>query len=246
MVTGTLVLLALINILGFNAFLTDNSNSGLPYSIVFFMFTNNYYSNISMILAFLSMCIGSLSIIEDRSRGSLGVLQTKPLYKRDIIIGKFFGIIMFMLLFIIFTIILFGSFMLILKGAPGNIFDIILRFIIFIFLLSLNAIFTAGVAILFSIIFKNKFTALVLSVSYIFIEWLTQKAIIPDTSGDLQLINPSYLYKYTIFSHDSKLFDSTSTLASWFDSSTLKILLIIAEVIIVVLVCCIAYVRDER
>jgi ABC-2 type transport system permease protein len=153
---------------------------------------------------------------------------------------------------VVFSVTLFVSLMLIFGGVPANFPDLLLRLCAYVFLFYLNSAFTVSVVMLFGIVFKDKLVALVVSASYVFIEWASPAPIIPDSFGDLRLINPSYIYQVTLLNPGNtgiKLFDSfdytSSTLVSWLGASWLYLILMMAEVVIVILVCCMIYIREE-
>jgi ABC-2 type transport system permease protein len=90
---------------------------------------------LSLLFAFLSMCIGVISIADEKSKGSLRVLLAKPVYRRDVIIGKFIGISTFLFLLIILTVTLFVSLMIAVYSGPESSVEFVLRMASFAILL---------------------------------------------------------------------------------------------------------------
>ena len=142
-----------------------------------------------MFFAFLSMCIGITSIADERSKGSFRVLFTKPVYRRDVVAGKFIGISVFMFLLIMLTMALFVSLMIVTYAGPESVIDFMLRIFLFAVLLFVNCCFTLGLVMCLGI-FLSKSEALIVSLSFISIEWLTIIGSVPASLGDLRLIDP--------------------------------------------------------
>jgi ABC-2 type transport system permease protein len=92
----------------------------------------------------------------------------------------------------------------------------------------------------------SKSEAIIISIAFIAFEWLTNIGSLPGALGSLQLINPNYLYAYIICFTQEQLFDtSSSSFGSWFNSMLPYIVLMVAEAIIIVLVSCMLFNREE-
>lgn len=241
---GTLMfILALINAAGCSALLP--SIDILDHSIVFFIGVGNFFWIVSMFFAFLSMCIGIISITDERSKSSLRVLITKPLYRRDVIMGKFFGISIFLLLFIFFTVTLFISLMMTVYEAPDSIIELILRMGSFVFILFFCCSFTLGLVMLFGILL-SKAEALILSLAFMSFEWLPQTPMSFFVYSDLQIIDPIYLFHHAIFTFEGDdLFTTTLPFIAWLNHALPYVIIMIAEVLIIVLLNSILFNREE-
>jgi len=67
---------------------------------------SNTLYHTSILLSILSMFIGILTVAEERISGSIGVLLTKPLYRRDVISGKFAGLSLFLFFITVLIVVL--------------------------------------------------------------------------------------------------------------------------------------------
>lgn len=239
---------AVVNTLGYSRTwdkLQQNSlNIDDPFYLLGF---GSFFYNLSMLCAFLSMCIGIISIADERSRGSLRVLMTKPLYRRDIITGKFLGISLFTLLLVFLCYILFVLPLIIFYGGPVSFSDFLLRLVSIIILTFLNSSFTLGLVMLIGIVL-GKAEALVVSLAYIALEWVIELPSLSTYLGKpLEIIDPVILFNnainpnsaYYIFSPDLPPF------SAWLGYSMPYIVLMVAEVVAIVLVNCTLFNQEE-
>jgi ABC-2 type transport system permease protein len=196
------------------------------------------------------MCIGITSMVKERSSGSLRVLTAKPLYRRDIIIGKFLGLSLFLLILMVLTEAIFVSLLIMVNGEPDSLLDLLLRLSSFIILMFLNCSFTLGLVMLFGILF-NKAEALVLSMAFVSIEWLQQANVDFQFLGQIQqLIDPMKLYFYTIFVYSGNycmgtLFQTRLSFDAWLSHALPYVALMLAEVVLIVLINSAVFSREE-
>jgi len=212
--------------------------------IFFYTGIGNFYWMLSMFFAFFSMCIGITSVADERSNNTFRVLFTKPLYRRDIIVGKFLGISVFLLVALAFTVTILTFFVVHVYGGPASLNELMLRVGTFTFILFLNCVFTLGLVMLVGIIF-NKGEALVISLAYISFEWLTQTGLIPQSLGDLQIINPMTLFVFASCRPGNDLLMITLPFDIWLTNALPFIVLLMAEVVIVALANCILFAKEE-
>lgn len=139
----------------------------------------------------LTLCLGVVSIADERSKASLGVMLAKPLYRRDLILGKLTGIAAFLLLLMTITFVFFVSSLIVVYGNMGSMMEVFIRMSLFIFLLFAYCCFTLGVVALFSILF-SKGAALVASLAYFCYEWYSYGFIAPSDPffGALRRFDP--------------------------------------------------------
>lgn len=115
--------------------------------------------------------------------------------------------------------------------------ELLLRSGSFAFLLFLNCSFTAGVAVLFTVILK-KADAVMASIAFVAIEYLAWMNWVPDSLGDLKIINPVNLYvKAFEISVRNDLVSISLPYWSWLNYALPYICLMIAEIVIIVLIC---------
>jgi ABC-2 type transport system permease protein len=178
------------------------------------------------------------------------VLVAKPLYRRDIIVGKFLGLGLFLLLSMVFVELVYVFLMVLVNGAPDSLLELVLRVSLFIVLLFLNCCFTLGLVMLFGIVF-SKAEALVLSVAFISFEWLQQANVDFQFLGEIQkLVDPMKLYFNTfgVISGDrvvGTLFETRLSLGAWLDHALPFMVLMLAEVVLIVLVDSAVFSREE-
>jgi ABC-2 type transport system permease protein len=215
-------------------------------------FSNNHYY-MAVVFAFLSMCLGVVSITDGRSDGSLKVLMTKPLYRRDIIFGKFIGISAFILLLIALTLAIFTSTAILINGGPSSFTDLFFRAGAFAIVLFLNSDITLAVVMLFGIAL-NKVEALVISVFYMAVEWLSFSKVIPNPFKgsvlDLSNIEPFELYMKAMWGGSGSIIEHyifwyLNPIGEWLDRSLPYLVLMLAEIILLVLINCMLFNREE-
>lgn len=201
----------------------------------FYVGIGNFFWDLSMLFSFLAMCIGIISFTSEQN-GAFRVLLTKPLYRRDVMGGKFIGILSFLLVMVVLTVVLFISLVMIVYGGPGSLTELLLRTGSFILLLFLNCSFTAGIAVMFTVILK-KAEAVMASIAFVAAEYLTRMRWIPASIGDLKILNPVNLYvKAFEIEPRSDLVSISLPYGSWLGYAMPYVFLMLAEVVIIILV----------
>ena len=185
----------------------------MGYSDVFMVGVGNTFHNTSLILSFLSLCMGIISIAGERSNGSIRVLLTKPVYRRDVIAGKFLGINALILLLATFILVVCVSSVMVSYGGPESTIAI-LKLLTYVFLLYVFCSIMAGMMLLFGIIFKDLSVALVFSVSYLYLSWFVEAPA--SLQGVQMALSPVILYMNAIMG-SSYLLESFSPVsyAKW-------------------------------
>jgi len=232
--------LAIINAAGCSVLLPNIKSTEV--GDVFFLGMSNTLHDTSLILSFLSMSIGIVSISNERSNGSLRVLMTKPVYKKDIITGKFIGINALLILLISIIVSLCVSTLMISYGMPFSLTDAFLRIGSYILILYLICILMSGLVMLFGIIFKNLHIALVLSVSSLYLAWFT---VLPINFGDLRMLNPVVLYLFITSGMGHHIFDSIFPYMAWASAALPLIILMLFEIIAIFLIDCVLFIKEE-
>jgi ABC-2 type transport system permease protein len=240
---GLMFLLALINA-GSNSALLPRFESFMGHDAAFFYVgLGNSLWTLSIFFSFLSMCLAVISISDERN-GSLRVLVSKPLYRRDVIIGKFLGLSTVLFLLMVLTVCLFVSLTMTVFSGPSSFSELILRAGSFIVLLFLNCCFTAGL-VMFLGIFLNKAETLVVSVVFVTQECLSGTGFMA-TLGQLQLIDPESLYISAFqISAGNDLYTTSVSYSTWISHAIPYVSLMIIEVIFIVLISCVLFNRDE-
>jgi ABC-2 type transport system permease protein len=147
--------------------------------------------NMSTYCTMAAMFIGLVSVAGDKSTGSLNILLSKPLYKRDILAGKFLGVISF--IFLLITVVYASSSLLLMLffRAPLSFEEFMLRLSALILILFLESSLAAGIAILLGLIFHRLLDAALIVASIFYLEWFTS---IPNYPSIFNMLNPTTLY----------------------------------------------------
>jgi len=202
--------------------------------------------NLSKYCTIAAMFIGLVSIAGDRSNGSLNVLLSKPLYRKDVIAGKFFGIAVFMLFLVSMTLLISSLLIMLFFRAPSLPLDFLLRLSTLIFLLFLECSLTVGLTMLIGIVFKNLLGAAVITASFLYLEWYTT---IPYSLSFFNFIVPSSLY-IKIFSSAPEprytgLLDTSLEFLDWANLAAPYILLIVLYTIAVLFINSYMFTKSE-
>ncbi|MDI6897877.1 ABC transporter permease [Methanocella conradii] len=184
-----------------------------------------------------AMFIGLISIAGDRYNGSLNVLVSKPLYRKNVVVGKFLGISLFVLLLVSVVYVVSALLIMLFYRAPLSPTDFLLRFTALIVLLFLECSLTVGITMLVGIVFKNMVEAAVITASFLYVEWYTT---LPHSIGELGFLFPSSLY-IKIFSTVSDprftgLLDTSMDFMEWAGLAYPYILLMVLYIIVVLLI----------
>ncbi len=197
----------------------------------------------SLYCAIFAIFIGALSVSEERSNRSMSVLLTKPLYRRDVAIGKFLGNGVFMMIFILFNVLISSLLVMIFFREPLSMLDSIVRIFSYISVLFLECMLSLGITMLIGIIFKNLFTALIVAVTFYYLDWYS---FLTNYAGNLAFLSPRYLYYKVIGISDVNLFDTSIGYYGWLNAALPLIVLMVLEVIIIMLIDCFVFTKDEE
>lgn len=198
----------------------------------------------SMLMMFVATCIGVMSVANDRSRGTLRVLVTKPLYRRDVVLGKVLGTGAVLFLLAMLSEAFIVSLLLVFVGDPGSLGELIIRTGTFAVLLFAGSMFTLTLVMLFGIVL-GKAEALVVAACYISFEWLAPSFIVGYLPDSLKIINPLHLYIEATRAARNDLFVSTIPYDVWLGNAMPYIILLFAEILGLVLINCMAINRIE-
>lgn len=238
-----MLFIALLNA-GGNSALLPRFEKYMSHDEVFFNIgLGNSLWTLSTFFSFLAMCI-SVIAIADEQNGSLKILVSKPLYRRDVIIGKFLGVSTILLLLILLTVSLFAALTMIVFSGPASFTEVVLRAGSFAILLFLNCSFTTGLVMLLGV-FLNKTETLVISVVFVTQEYLSRNGFIA-TLGQLQLFDPMCLYiSAFVFSSEADLYTTSIQYTTWLGHAIPYIVIMVIEIILVLLASCWLINRDD-
>ncbi len=241
---GLLLLICVIIAAGSSTIMISSGAPGGPlYSFLTFSIGNSYYPTYLVLLT-LSVCLGVFSISDERLNGALNTLLCKPLYRTDIISGKFLGISGFILLSILFALSVLTSLTLIMFPAAGyGIIDIVERVSSYAFVLFLTCSITLALTMLIGIILKKPALSLAVSLTMAFI------ILYPDplsVLGPAEILIPWHLLANILYLRAGmQLFFPSTSYTDWLIGSIPLIALLLVEIILVILANCIIFNREE-
>lgn len=191
----------------------------------------------------LGTFIGVLSIIQERSRGQLRVLVTKPLYRRDIVAGKVLGLSTFLFIICTIDILLCLSSIMIFYTGPVSINELVIRIASYIFTLYLGCTLTLCITIMIGVLFKDYILALILSGTLFCFESFY---IYPTAIGEIKNLIPVQLY-FTIIDGNGYgyLFYTSIDYCLWLSYSLPYIILMVLLISAVLLATMYAFGRDD-
>lgn len=200
----------------------------------------------SLICTIMAAFIGATSISYDRWNNSLNILLSKPLYRKDYIVGKLMGLITFMLLFITFIILFIGLMIIVFYRPPLSVSDFLLRVGAYIFVMTLSCSLVIVLNIFFSVISKNLLFVVAASLTYIYFDWIWYNN---EVLGDLSLFTPMKLYNKLINPIPTTyptLYNTLIPFAQWLSSATPYIGIMVIEILILILAGIGLFTRDEN
>lgn len=202
------------------------------------------YSADSLVIILVALSIGVLAFAADRSTNANNILLSKPLFRRDVVVGKFFGLTMFMFLLSFVTILADTVFLMIFFGGPNSIIEFIIRALSFVIVLSFECSLTIGITMLIGMVFKNLLAAVSVAVTYFFITW--RAGYITQYFGDFYLINPFDLCTHILsVSLNICLFDTAVSYFDWLSAAAPFIVLILLEIMAVLALNCFVFMRQD-
>jgi len=229
-ITFILFIYSIINGIGSYYLLPQLSHLNL--GDLFLIGFRNNISDITLILSFLSLCIGVVLISEDRSTGRLRILMTKPVYLKEIIVGKFIGLNLSIFIISMLATI-FNVFMLAMIYRPFQSYDTLIRILIIALLLYMLNVLIATIVIFIGTILKNMYAALVATSAFLYLIWFVFP---PYNLGELLKINPIILYQNIIAGGGTNLLDTSNSLDSWAFSSLPLIGILLTEILIFLII----------
>lgn len=237
-----LLILAILNGVGWSAHLSSLDNDDTTVDVFLYNGIGQVIYNMSLYLTILAVFLGVLSIGDERLKNTLPALLSKPLYRRDIIIGKFIGISGFMLALISLVFIFSTVLIMLFFRGPYSLPDYILRLASIILILLFECSLSLAIAMLFGILINEVLVPLLLTVTFLYIEWYST---VVETFGFLRIISPRDLYLTALYGNFTvNLLDSSRLYVDWLAAALPFIVLVLLETIIIVLYGCSAFSKD--
>ncbi|MGA9140463.1 MAG: ABC transporter permease subunit [Methanocella sp.] len=190
--------------------------SDFRYDAFFSPGLENVFYFISLYTSVLAMFIGIMPIAEDRSAGRMNTLLAKPVYRRDVLAGKFAGALALILLAAAISVLLGVAILLILYGGPASPIEACLRIGTYILLLFLNCTLTTATIMAIGIVVKNLFGTLICAGSLFFFQWqLSIHGTVYQMLGDLIYLDQRILFFSTIGNGNIDLFVTSRSFFAW-------------------------------
>lgn len=189
------IAIILLTLSAINGITTASTLPGL-YGDELFMtgLCNIFYYN-SLYTMAISMFIGVMSISEDRSSGSLRTLLTKPLYRRDVLAGKFVGTLALIMLIVVCCALFGMAMIMIFSVGPESVADVGLRACTYLVLIFLNCALTLSITMAIGMAVKNSFGTLICIGVLFFFNWFAQiPRSVLEVLGNLIYLNQRVLY----------------------------------------------------
>ena len=219
-------------------------NSGYSVYETYLLGIGNVFSTVSTFLTAIAVFIGIMSIIEDSRKNVFKILLTKPLYRRDVIIGKFMGINAFLLVLVTLTFTLIALMLAVFYVMPYDVSDWLLRIGSLITITFLECSIASGIMIIAGVMFsKNLLGAVGIAASFFFLEWHFAMGL---HLGDLDFLSPRFLLFSMYGLGNIWLTDPSYSLLEWFNSASPYILLAVVEALLVMLFGAFLFSRSEE
>jgi len=218
---------------------------GDHYDIVTRVGLNNIYDITSQICTLVAMFLGITLIVEDRGNSILKIVLTKPIYIRDIIIGKFLGANAFVLLLVVMTVVTFGVLEMFFYGLPGSMSEYAIRISLFIIIIFLECSAMMGLSMLVGSFLKNTLEAVAVTATIFFIDRYGD--VLTKHILDIYIISPSHLC-FNAFNGNSQflLTDTTVPIANWFNAALPYIVLMLLEIVVFLAINCYVSIKTEE
>ncbi len=208
---------------------------GMSVDSSFLAVLSNFMSTVLMLFVFLTMCLGLLSLSKERTNGSLRILLMKPVYRRDVIIGKYVGI--GSSLFLIISIVIVIEFALLMAGIrpAGQLSDISLRVAAYVVIFFIYCMFYMSIIMFFGAMFKNLVYSLIISLFFIFIETFNMFQVLFFIDSNITTILEPKLLFSMIIAGNTPLFMASTPFDVWISNSLPYIVLMLIETTLVML-----------
>ncbi|MGA9142116.1 MAG: ABC transporter permease subunit [Methanocella sp.] len=203
---------------------------------------SNTINNTSMYMMIVSTFVGVLSLFEERARGSLRVLITKPVYRRDILAGKFLGLAGFIMMLLIVDVSLCVASIMIFYEGPQSGADLLFRISSYIIVLFIACLFMLSFTFLIGMLFKDYMRSLIIAGTVMFFEWFY---MIPVAFGDLRNLNPVQLCFNIIGHGPTFLFYTSLDYGQWLSGALPYAALLLAETLAALAISAVVFSTDE-
>ena len=202
------------------------------------------YAAVMVTFAIISGFLGVLSVSEERGRGSMKVLLCKPVYKTDVVIGKIVGLGMFMLSLAVVMHMLTGLILMIFFREPASATDYLGRLAGFILSSFLQSMLIIGFSLFIGMVVRNVLLSTATIAIYVFFDFLG--ANVGAIVNMIPVLPSRFLTRILIPANDVAIFDSGVPVSTWFELAAPHILLMALVVVLVLLVDCAVFSRQQE
>ncbi|MGA9140405.1 MAG: ABC transporter permease subunit [Methanocella sp.] len=236
-----LFIFAVLNGLGGKEMLVDLAGSD-PGNVIISTGLGQVLYSIAFLCTIVAVFVGAMSVVQERSKSSLLLLLTKPLYRRDIIAGKFLGLSLFMLVFIalnvavnVFMIVLFFQ-------APVQTVEFLFRIFFFILVLFIECSLSLAIMMLAGVILQDLLKVALVAVTYVYLEWF---ALIQAYIGWWTNVSPRSMF-FSIVLGSGTLLDTSIAYTTWLGRFLPQILLMVVLTVGIFLLDCVVFARRSE
>ncbi len=196
----------------------------------------------SMASVIMAAFLGATSVPNDRWNNTLGVLLSKPLYRKDYLLGKFLGLSAFMLLFNVFVFLSVSFMVLVFYGGPLSITYVLPRLTFYLAALTLACMLAIAFNMLLGVLSKNALFVTTAAMTFIFVDriWYAENLL-----GGFSILLPTRLY-YRILDPTPYVPETPLPLDVWIQYAAPYIILILVEMIALLLAGMHVFSRDDR
>ncbi|MDI6897880.1 ABC transporter permease [Methanocella conradii] len=199
---------------------------------------------ILLICSIMAAFLGVLSMARDRWEHSVDVLLVKPLYRRDVILGKFIGLSGYIYVFVSVALVFSTLMFMLFFREPLSYIDLLCRLLSYIFILSLECSLIVALTMLVGTLLKNVIGAVSVVVVYVYADWFRY---IVQYMGGLSIIMPRMLYHKMADpvsrGYPQELFNTLIPFTTWLNEAMPYILLTLFEIILLILINCFIFAR---
>lgn len=185
---------------------------------------------------------GAMSTVQEQSTGSLLVLLGKPLYRRSIIIGKFLGLDIFVLLFIAVNVMINTLLMILYFQAPAQLEDFSLRMFSLVLVLFIECSLSLAIMMLVSIVLQDLLKVALIAVTYIYLEWF---AVVNGIIGAWNYVSPQCMF-FNMVLGDGTLLDTSTGYTTWLTMYLPQLAFMIACIAVILLVGCALFGKKDE
>jgi ABC-2 type transport system permease protein len=186
----------------------------------------------------VAVFLGATSMAENRTHSVLGLLLTKPLYRRDVVAGKFLGLNVLLFAMVAANQIVCSLLLMVYFRPPLAFEDFILRLSTYI-VLFFEASLCMGLMMIVGTVFRELLKVTLLSITFLYIDWYS---FLPNKLGVFNVLSP----KLWAFIVTRDLLITSIPYTGWLGDHFQHILLIIVMISLIFLVECYVFAGSDK